>query len=117
MYMESTTSYFARLRFQLGRGLPDGWRDGVAGVLALYKREKQGFTKDNLRLLLAASSKLGLSVENALQYEQAQDTASTDYLTGLPNARSICVTLEREIVRSRRKGSSLAVLLCDLNGF
>ncbi len=92
-------------------------RDGVAGVLALYKREKQGFTKDNLRLLLAASSKLGLSVENALQYEQAQDTASTDYLTGLPNARSICVTLEREIVRARRKDNTLAVLLCDLNGF
>src|SRR5438034_5700638 len=92
-------------------------RNGVAGVLTLYHREKNGFTKDNLRLLLAASSKLGLSVENALQYEQAQDTASTDYLTGLPNARSICVTLEREIVRARRKDNTLAVLLCDLNGF
>src|SRR5216117_2567163 len=32
-------------------------RDGVAGVLTLYHREKNGFTKDHLRLLLAASSK------------------------------------------------------------
>jgi diguanylate cyclase (GGDEF)-like protein len=102
---------------QSALAVPLRGRNGVAGVLALYMREKQGFTKDHLRLLLAASSKLGLSVENALQYEQAQDTASTDYLTGLPNARSICVTLEREIVRSRRKGSALAALLCDLNGF
>src|SRR5208283_4628129 len=59
----------------------------------------------------------GLSVENALQYEKAQDTASTDYLTGLPNARSICVHMEKEISRSRRAGHSLTVLLCDLNGF
>jgi diguanylate cyclase (GGDEF)-like protein/putative nucleotidyltransferase with HDIG domain len=91
--------------------------DGVAGVLSLYLRAKNGFTKDQLRLLLAASSKLGLSVENALRYEKAQDTASTDYLTGLPNARSICVHMEKEISRSRRAGHPLAVLLCDLNGF
>ena len=92
-------------------------RDGIAGVLSLYLRQKQGFTKDHLRLLLAASSKLGLSVENAIQFELAQDTASTDYLTGLPNARSICVQLEQEIARSQRAGSPLTILLCDLNGF
>jgi len=90
---------------------------GVAGVLTLYHREKNCFSKDHLRLLLAASSKLGLSVENALQYEQAQSTASTDYLTGLPNARSICLHLEKELSRVRRTKTPLAVLLCDLNGF
>jgi len=92
-------------------------RDGVAGVLTLYHRERNYFTKDHLRLLLAASSKLGLSVENALQYEQAQSTASTDYLTGLPNARSICLHLEKELTRIQRSRRPLAVLLCDLNGF
>ncbi len=92
-------------------------RDGVAGVLTLYHRERNCFTKDHLRLLLAASSKLGLSVENALQYEQAQSTASTDYLTGLPNARSICLHLEKELTRIQRSRRPLAVLLCDLNGF
>src|SRR3989475_2750314 len=61
-------------------------RAGVAGVLSLYLRGKNAFSNDHVRMLLAASSKLGLSVENALQYEQAQSTASTDYLTGLPNA-------------------------------
>jgi diguanylate cyclase (GGDEF)-like protein/putative nucleotidyltransferase with HDIG domain len=92
-------------------------REGVAGVLTLYHREKNSFTKDHLRLLLAASSKLGVSVENALQYEKAQSTASTDYLTGLPNARSICLHLEQELSRVRRAKTPLAVLLCDLNGF
>ncbi len=92
-------------------------RDGVAGVLSLYGREKDFFTKDHLRMLLAASSKLGVSVENALQYEKAQNTASTDFLTGLPNARSICLHLEKELSRVRRTKTPLAVLLCDLNGF
>jgi diguanylate cyclase (GGDEF)-like protein/putative nucleotidyltransferase with HDIG domain len=97
--------------------VPLAGRDGVAGVLTLYHREMNRFTKDHLRLLLAASSKLGLSAENAMQYEQAQSTASTDYLTGLPNARSICLHLEKELTRIRRSGRPLAVLLCDLDGF
>jgi diguanylate cyclase (GGDEF)-like protein/putative nucleotidyltransferase with HDIG domain len=92
-------------------------RDCVAGVLTLYHREKNFFTKDHLRMLLAGSSKLGVSVENALQYERAQSTASTDFLTGLPNARSICLHLEKELSRVRRAKTPLAVLLCDLNGF
>src|SRR6266568_3878007 len=92
-------------------------RDCVAGVLTLYAREKHCFTKEHLRMLLAASSKLGVSVENALQYEKAQSTASTDFLTGLPNARSICQHLEKELSRVRRTKTPLAVLLCDLNGF
>src|SRR5438046_7307058 len=87
---------------QSALSVPLRGRDGAAGVLSLYLRAKQGFTKDHLRLLLAASSKLGLSVENALQFERAQDTASTDFLTELPNARSICVHLEQEISRDRK---------------
>ena len=92
-------------------------RGGVAGVLTLYHGEKNYFTRDHLRLLLAASSKLGVSVENALQFEQAQSTASTDYLTGLPNTRSICLHLEKELTRVRRSKGPLVVLLCDLDGF
>ncbi|HJZ65054.1 MAG TPA: HD domain-containing phosphohydrolase [Candidatus Acidoferrum sp.] len=102
---------------QSALSIPLRGRNSVSGVLSLYLRKRQGFTKDHLRLLLAASSKLGISVENAIQFERAQDTASTDFLTGLPNARSICVQVEHEIARCRRNGNSLAVLLCDLNGF
>jgi diguanylate cyclase (GGDEF)-like protein/putative nucleotidyltransferase with HDIG domain len=91
--------------------------NGVAGVLSLYRTEKDAFTKDHLRLLLAATSKLGLSVENAQQFESARDSASTDFLTGLPNARSICTHLSNELGRSIRSQQSLAVMLCDLNGF
>jgi len=102
---------------QAALSVPLRGRDGVAGVLTLYHREKNFFSKDHLRMLLAGSSKLGVSVENALQYERAQSTASTDFLTGLPNARSICQHLEKELSRVRRAKTPLAVLLCDLNSF
>jgi diguanylate cyclase (GGDEF)-like protein/putative nucleotidyltransferase with HDIG domain len=102
---------------QAALSVPLRGHEGVAGVLTLYGREKNCFTKEHLRMLLAASSKLGLSVENALQYEKVQSTASTDFLTSLPNARSICLHLEKELTRIRRSKKPLAVLLCDLNGF
>ena len=56
---------------------------GSIGVLALYHGETDAFTSDHLRILLAVSSKMALSIENALKYEQAENSATTDYLTDL----------------------------------
>jgi diguanylate cyclase (GGDEF)-like protein len=91
--------------------------DRVVGVLALYRREADAFSKDHLRVLLALASKLGLSIENALRYREAQSSATTDYLTKLPNARSLFVHLDSELARAQRRNESVAVLVCDLDGF
>ena len=91
--------------------------NSVVGVLAMYRAEREAFSADHLRILLAVSSKIALSVENALKYQQAEDSATTDYLTGLPNARSLFVHLSREISRCRRTATSLAVMVCDLDNF
>jgi diguanylate cyclase (GGDEF)-like protein/putative nucleotidyltransferase with HDIG domain len=91
--------------------------NGVVGVLAMYQANRDAFTPDHLRILLAVASKVALSVENALKYQQAESSATTDYLTGLPNARSLFVHLAQEIARCRRMKSSLAVLVCDIDGF
>jgi GGDEF domain-containing protein len=79
--------------------------------------DRDAFAADHLRIMLAVSSKIALSVENALKYQQAEDSATTDYLTGLPNARSLFVHLSRELARCRRTGTSLAVMVCDLDNF
>jgi diguanylate cyclase (GGDEF)-like protein len=91
--------------------------NGVVGVLAMYRAERDAFAADHLRILLAISSKIALSMENALKYQQAESSATTDYLTGLPNARSLFVHLSRELARCRRTGTSLAVMVCDLDNF
>jgi diguanylate cyclase (GGDEF)-like protein/putative nucleotidyltransferase with HDIG domain len=91
--------------------------NGVVGVLAMYHANRDAFTPDHLRILLAVASKVALSVENALKYQQAESSATTDYLTGLPNARSLFVHLAQEVGRCRRMKTSLAVLVCDIDGF
>jgi len=90
---------------------------GVVGVVALYHAEKDFFTADHLRILLAVSSKMGLAIENARKYEQAESSAVTDYLTGLPNARSLFLQLDRELARCKRDNRSLTVMVSDLDGF
>ncbi len=90
--------------------------NGVVGVLAMYHSTPDAFTADHLRILLAVASKVGLSVENALKYQQAESSATTDFLTGLPNARSLFVHLAQEVARARRTQSPLAVMVCDIDG-
>lgn len=89
----------------------------TAGVLMLSRRVAESFNKDHLRVLLTITGKLGVVVENALKYEQATASASTDFLTALPNSRSLFLQLENEIARARRTNGSLAVLVTDLDGF
>src|SRR5579859_1497642 len=91
--------------------------NGVVGVLAMYHSTRDAFTPDHLRILLAVGSKVALSVENALKYQQAESSATTDFLTGLPNARSLFMHLAQEVARCRRMKTSLAVLVCDIDGF
>jgi diguanylate cyclase (GGDEF)-like protein/putative nucleotidyltransferase with HDIG domain len=90
---------------------------GIIGVLALYRGERDAFTSDHLRILLAVSGKMALSIENALKYQQAEDSATTDYLTGLPNARSLFLQLDRELARCKRDNSGLTVMVSDMDGF
>ena len=90
---------------------------GVVGVVALYHSEKDFFTSDHLRILLAVSSKMALAIENARKYEQAENSAVTDYLTGLPNARSLFLQLDRELARCKRDNKSLTVMVSDMDGF
>jgi diguanylate cyclase (GGDEF)-like protein/putative nucleotidyltransferase with HDIG domain len=90
---------------------------GVVGVVALYHADKDFFTSDHLRILLAVSSKMALAIENALKYEQAESSATTDYLTGLPNARSLFLQLDRELARCKRDNTTLTVMVSDMDGF
>jgi diguanylate cyclase (GGDEF)-like protein/putative nucleotidyltransferase with HDIG domain len=90
--------------------------NGVVGVLAMYHSSQDAFTPDHLRILLAVASKVALSVENALKYQQAESSATTDFLSGLPNARSLFVHLAQEVARCRRMKTSLAVMVCDIDG-
>ena len=70
-----------------------------------------------MRILLGITSKLGYVIENSQKYELAQNSAGTDFLTELPNARSLSVHLAQELARAARNRTTLAVVVSDLDGF
>jgi diguanylate cyclase (GGDEF)-like protein/putative nucleotidyltransferase with HDIG domain len=108
-------SKFSNLRSALAAPLENAV--GVIGVLALYHLDRDAFTKDHLRVLLAINPKISLTIENALKFQQAAISATTDALTSLPNARSLFLHLDAEMSRARRNHEAVAVLVCDLDGF
>ena len=113
-YLNDPTKY-STLRSALA--VPLDGVNGVLGVLALYRAERDAFSKENLRILQAISSKVALAIENALSQRLLETSITTDYLTNLPNARSLFLSLDHEVSRAGRTGTSLAVVVADLDGF
>lgn len=113
-YLNDPTQ-FTTLRSAIS--LPLDGLNSLVGVLTLYRTEKESFNMDHLRILQATSSKIALSIENALRFRQVATTAVTDALTALPNARSLFLQLEGELSQCRATNQTLAVIVCDLDGF
>jgi diguanylate cyclase (GGDEF)-like protein/putative nucleotidyltransferase with HDIG domain len=113
-YLNDETKY-STLRSALA--VPLTGTGSTLGVLALYRAERDAFTKENLRILLAICSKVALTIENALSQRLFETSVTTDYLTNLPNARSLFLSLDNEISRAQRENWELAVIVCDLDGF
>lgn len=90
---------------------------GLVGVMALYQATADAFTSEHLRILQVVTSRVALFIENALKYREAESSATIDYLTGMANARALSVHLEQELARSKREHSTVAIMVCDLDGF
>ena len=86
------------------------------GVLALYHSDRDAFTRDHLRILNAINTKIGMAIENSLRFRQAENTATTDFMTSLPNARSLFFQLDAELARTKRNDAPLTVLVLDMDG-
>jgi diguanylate cyclase (GGDEF)-like protein len=102
---------------QAAVAVPFEGMNGSLGVLTLYHTDRDAFTKDHLRILLGISAKIGMAIENALRFRQVESSATTDFLTSLPNARSLFLQLDAEVSRAKRSGQPLAIVVADLDGF
>jgi len=106
---------FSLLRSALS--VPLTGQENTVGVLTLYRSDADAFAPDHLRILSGISSKIGLSFENALKYRALEASATTDYLTGLPNTRALFERLNHELSRAEPQRSALTVMVCDLDRF
>jgi diguanylate cyclase (GGDEF)-like protein/putative nucleotidyltransferase with HDIG domain len=89
---------------------------GLAGVLAYYRRERDAFNADELRILTSVAPRIGTAIENALKVKELHERASMDLTTGLPTLRAMMQALDLELIRAKRQNQSLAVLVAQFSG-
>ena len=90
---------------------------GLSGALTLYHAAEDAYNKEHLRVLLEVSGNIARAIEGWLRFQQTQQKATTDELTGLPNARALFRHIQNELVRAEGAHARVAVLVGDLDGF
>lgn len=94
-------------------------REGVLlGVVLLLRRaERRSFWAGHAREVAFLAESVGLALENADRYVQAQWVAHLDALTGLYNARHLEHVIDREVRTRNTSGAPFSVLFMDLDHF
>lgn len=77
----------------------------------------QAFTGEDARTIELIGGSLAKALANAIDYHNATRQTLIDDLTRLYNVRYLYQTLDNEIRRARRYGSSVSVVFMDLDGF
>jgi diguanylate cyclase (GGDEF)-like protein len=86
-------------------------------MIEVFHEEAASYTEDHLRVIDEISQHAAAVVHNALVFEQTQEQAFKDSLTGLANPRALQFQVARELGRARRTGSHFALVLLDLDEF
>jgi diguanylate cyclase (GGDEF)-like protein/PAS domain S-box-containing protein len=89
----------------------------VAGVLALYAREKQFFHEEEMKLLRELAGDIGFAIEHIETRERFDYLAYYDALTGLPNRNLFLDRLAQQMRSAVSNGQQLGLFLIDLERF
>jgi diguanylate cyclase (GGDEF)-like protein/putative nucleotidyltransferase with HDIG domain len=92
--------------------------DGAFGAITLYSKSRTSYTTEHVRLLESVAQHASSALNNALTFERTKESALTDPLTDLPNARGFYMILEQRIAECQRMNrESLAVISMDVDNF
>ncbi|GEM_PF-2271114 len=99
-------------------GAPIAVGEKQLGALLLYSfNSEKRFTERLLPLVDSVGRQAGVAIQNARLYEEIQEIAITDSLTGLYNRRHFYDLAHREMERSLRYNRSLSIVMCDIDFF
>ncbi|MCX8061725.1 MAG: diguanylate cyclase [Anaerolineales bacterium] len=98
-------------------GLPLTVKGRVIGFLNLAFRNILDMDLAHARPLMAFANLAGQAIENARLYQQAQELAIHDELTGIYNRRGLNILAQREFERSVRYQRPLSALFSDIDAF
>lgn len=89
----------------------------VIGTIAVFHADANPYNDDHRRVLDQISRQAASVVYNALMFEETQEQAFRDALTGLANPRALQFQVARELGRARRTRSQFSLVLLDLDEF
>jgi diguanylate cyclase (GGDEF)-like protein/putative nucleotidyltransferase with HDIG domain len=87
------------------------------GTIALYVAGDAKYTDDHIRLMEIVSNRASIALFNAIRFEETQEDAFTDRLTGLPNSRFLYIFFEQTLSEAKRYSEPLTVIELDLDDF
>ena len=96
---------------------PLSFRGRHLGLLVALATQPRTFLPRDVDLIQSYAAQAAVALANARMYQELEELASRDHLTGLLNLREFHESLTRELERSKRYGGRFSVVLCDLNGF
>lgn len=92
--------------------------DGAFGAISLYSKGRTSYTTEHVRLLESVAQHAASALNNAITFEKTKESALTDPLTELPNARGFYMMLEQRLAECQRLGrESLSVISMDIDDF
>jgi diguanylate cyclase (GGDEF)-like protein len=92
--------------------------DGAFGAISLYSKGRTSYTTEHVRLLESVAQHAASALNNAITFEKTKESALTDPLTELPNARGFYMMLEQRLAECERLGREpLSVISMDLDDF
>ncbi len=89
----------------------------VVGTINLYHQRVGGFDDEDLRILTNVGGFVARGIDNANELEEHRESAITDVLTGLRNARYLTTVVERAVVRAEASSVPFSILMLDLDNF
>lgn len=92
-------------------------KGGILGTIEVYTKHKHTFTPSEISLLSSLAHQIGLSVENAILFEEMQTRAITDRLTGLYNQKQFYELLQSELAAAQLYNKPLSLLMLDIDFF
>lgn len=98
-------------------GVPLVVRGQTIGLLAIDSAQPNRFTNEDVKMATAFADQVAIALENARLYEEAQNMALTDALTGLYNRRGLFEIGRLEFSRARRNSRPFAALMADIDHF
>ena len=97
--------------------VPISAQRSVAGILRVGGSPRSPYSRDDLRLLDILGSLASLALDNSLLFNQVQESALRDGLTGLITHKAFQDSLENAVLEASRYNYPLSVILTDVDHF